>query len=75
MLNESGFAKVEVKQLLHDFQNSYYIVTKRRAGRRLRQRALNLMARVFPDSRFVGYDISEDAIARAEVKEHGQCPF
>src|SRR4028119_1273846 len=36
-------------------------------------RALNLMARTFPDSRFVGYDLSEEAIARAraEAKEHG----
>ena len=28
MLREAGFAKVEVKQLPHDFANSYYIVTK-----------------------------------------------
>jgi 2-polyprenyl-3-methyl-5-hydroxy-6-metoxy-1,4-benzoquinol methylase len=36
-------------------------------------RALNLMARMFPDSRFVGYDFSEEAIAhaRAEAQEHG----
>jgi 2-polyprenyl-3-methyl-5-hydroxy-6-metoxy-1,4-benzoquinol methylase len=36
-------------------------------------RALNLMAREFPNSRFVGYDISEEAIARAraEAKENG----
>jgi 2-polyprenyl-3-methyl-5-hydroxy-6-metoxy-1,4-benzoquinol methylase len=36
-------------------------------------RALNLMARTFPNSRFVGYDFSEEAIARAraEAKEHG----
>jgi 2-polyprenyl-3-methyl-5-hydroxy-6-metoxy-1,4-benzoquinol methylase len=36
-------------------------------------RALNLMARKFPNSRFVGYDFSEEAIARAraEAKEHG----
>jgi 2-polyprenyl-3-methyl-5-hydroxy-6-metoxy-1,4-benzoquinol methylase len=36
-------------------------------------RALNLMAREFPNSRFTGYDISEEAIARAraEAKEHG----
>ena len=36
-------------------------------------RALNLMARMFPNSRFVGYDFSEEAIARArtEAKEHG----
>src|SRR5919112_1730144 len=36
-------------------------------------RALNLMARTFPNSRFVGYDISEEAIARArdEAQEHG----
>ena len=35
-------------------------------------RALNLMARTFPNSRFVGYDFSEEAIARAraEAKEH-----
>ncbi len=31
-----------------------------------RGRALNLMARVFPNSRFVGYDLSEDAIAYAK---------
>jgi 2-polyprenyl-3-methyl-5-hydroxy-6-metoxy-1,4-benzoquinol methylase len=36
-------------------------------------RALNLMARVFPNSRFLGYDISEEAIARArdEAEENG----
>ena len=36
-------------------------------------RALNLMARMFPNSRFVGYDFSEEAIVRArtEAKEHG----
>jgi len=36
-------------------------------------RALNLMARFFPNSRFVGYDFSEEAIdrARAEAQEHG----
>jgi 2-polyprenyl-3-methyl-5-hydroxy-6-metoxy-1,4-benzoquinol methylase len=36
-------------------------------------RALNLMARTFPNSRFVGYDFSEEAIARAraEAEEHG----
>jgi SAM-dependent methyltransferase len=36
-------------------------------------RALNLMARAFPNSRFVGYDFSEEAIARAraEAREHG----
>jgi 2-polyprenyl-3-methyl-5-hydroxy-6-metoxy-1,4-benzoquinol methylase len=36
-------------------------------------RALNLMARMFPNSRFVGYDFSEEAIARArtEAKERG----
>jgi len=36
-------------------------------------RALNLMARKFPNSRFVGYDFSEEAIsrARAEAQEHG----
>ncbi len=36
-------------------------------------RALNLMARAFPNSRFVGYDLSEEAIARAraEAEEHG----
>jgi 2-polyprenyl-3-methyl-5-hydroxy-6-metoxy-1,4-benzoquinol methylase len=28
MLGEAGFKKVEVEQLPHDFQNSYYIVTK-----------------------------------------------
>ena len=35
-------------------------------------RALNLMARRFPNSRFVGYDFSEEAIARAreEAAEH-----
>jgi len=35
-------------------------------------RALNLMARTFPNSRFVGYDFSEEAIARAreEAAEH-----
>jgi SAM-dependent methyltransferase len=35
-------------------------------------RALNLLARTFPNSRFVGYDFSEDAIsrARAEAAEH-----
>ncbi len=31
-------------------------------------RALNLMARTFPNSRFVGYDISEEAIARARAE-------
>ena len=36
-------------------------------------RALNLMARSFPNSRFLGYDLSEEAIARAraEAEEHG----
>jgi cyclopropane fatty-acyl-phospholipid synthase-like methyltransferase len=36
-------------------------------------RALNLLARRFPNSRFVGYDFSEEAIARAraEAREHG----
>ena len=36
-------------------------------------RALNLMARKFSNSRFVGYDFSEEAIsrARAEAQEHG----
>jgi SAM-dependent methyltransferase len=36
-------------------------------------RALNLLARTFPNSRFVGYDISEEAVARAraEAAEHG----
>ena len=36
-------------------------------------RALNLMAREFPNSRFVGYDFSEEAIsrARAEAEENG----
>ncbi len=35
-------------------------------------RALNLMARAFPNSRFVGYDLSEEGIAqgRAEAEEH-----
>ncbi len=35
-------------------------------------RALNLLARTFPNSRFVGYDFSEDAISRArsEATEH-----
>ena len=37
-----------------------------------RGKALNLMARRFPNSRFVGYDLSEDAIAfaRQEAVEH-----
>jgi SAM-dependent methyltransferase len=36
-------------------------------------RALNLLARTFPNSRFTGYDIAEGAIerARAEAAEHG----
>src|SRR5215204_4439732 len=36
-------------------------------------RALDLMARKFPESRFVGYDFSEEAIARARAaaQEHG----
>jgi SAM-dependent methyltransferase len=36
-------------------------------------RALNLLARAFPNSRFVGYDFSEEAIsrARAEASENG----
>src|SRR3712207_6097187 len=36
-------------------------------------RALNLMARTFPNSRFSGYDFSEEGIARAraEAQEHG----
>ncbi len=35
-------------------------------------RALNLMARAFPNSRFVGYDLSEEGISqgRAEAEEH-----
>jgi cyclopropane fatty-acyl-phospholipid synthase-like methyltransferase len=31
-------------------------------------RALNLLARKFPNSRFVGYDFSEEAIARARTE-------
>ena len=34
-------------------------------------RALNRMARTFPNSRFTGYDISEEAIARAEAETQG----
>jgi 2-polyprenyl-3-methyl-5-hydroxy-6-metoxy-1,4-benzoquinol methylase len=36
-------------------------------------RALNLMARTFPNSRFSGYDFAEEAISagRAEAEEHG----
>src|ERR687893_2818198 len=36
-------------------------------------RALNLMARTFPNSRFLGHDFPEEAIARAraEAQEHG----
>lgn len=36
-------------------------------------RAINLLARTFPNSRFVGYDLSEEAVARgrAEAEEHG----
>jgi SAM-dependent methyltransferase len=36
-------------------------------------RALNLLARAFPNSRFTGYDFSEEAIARAraEAEENG----
>ncbi len=36
-------------------------------------RALNCMARAYPNSCFTGYDISEEAIARAraEAEEHG----
>jgi 2-polyprenyl-3-methyl-5-hydroxy-6-metoxy-1,4-benzoquinol methylase len=36
-------------------------------------RAMNLMARTFPNSRFSGYDLSEEAIARAraEAQKHG----
>jgi SAM-dependent methyltransferase len=36
-------------------------------------RALNLIARAFPGSRFTGYDISEEGVLRAitEAKEHG----
>lgn len=36
-------------------------------------RALNFMARAYPNSCFVGYDLSEEAIslARAEAEEHG----
>jgi 2-polyprenyl-3-methyl-5-hydroxy-6-metoxy-1,4-benzoquinol methylase len=38
-----------------------------------RGRALNLMAQAFPNSRFIGYDFSEEGIdaARAEAKEMG----
>lgn len=38
-----------------------------------RGRALNLMARIFPNSRFVGYDLSEETIgrARAEAEANG----
>ncbi len=32
MLGEAGFTNVEVKQLPHDFQNSYFIATKRKSG-------------------------------------------
>jgi len=36
-------------------------------------RAINLLARTFPNSRFVGYDLSPDALAReqTEATEHG----
>lgn len=36
-------------------------------------RAMNHLARTFPNSRFVGYDISEEAVARAraEAEDHG----
>ena len=36
-------------------------------------RAMNLLARIFPNSRFAGYDFSEEAVARAraEAKVHG----
>lgn len=36
-------------------------------------RAINLMARTFPNSHFVGYDLSEEAVVRgrAEAAEHG----
>ncbi len=36
-------------------------------------RALNTMARAFPNSRFVGYDLSEEGVARgrSEAEEHG----
>ena len=36
-------------------------------------RALNFLARTFPNSRFTGYDLSEEGIsrARAEAQEHG----
>jgi 2-polyprenyl-3-methyl-5-hydroxy-6-metoxy-1,4-benzoquinol methylase len=36
-------------------------------------RAMNLLARAFPNSRFVGYDLSEEGIsrARAEAEAHG----
>ena len=34
-------------------------------------RALNLLARKFPDSRFIGYDFSEEAIARARAEAQG----
>jgi SAM-dependent methyltransferase len=39
-----------------------------------RGRALNLIAGWFPNSRFVGFDLSEEAIAfaRHEAKRHGQ---
>jgi 2-polyprenyl-3-methyl-5-hydroxy-6-metoxy-1,4-benzoquinol methylase len=36
-----------------------------------RGKALNLMARVFPNSRFVGYDLSEDAIEFARNESKG----
>jgi 2-polyprenyl-3-methyl-5-hydroxy-6-metoxy-1,4-benzoquinol methylase len=35
-------------------------------------RALNLMARKFPNSRFVGYDFSEEAISRARAEAAGR---
>lgn len=34
-------------------------------------RALNLMAREFPESRFTGYDFSEEGITRARAGAHG----
>ena len=34
-------------------------------------RALNLMARTYPNSRFTGYDISEEGIARAPSRARG----
>ena len=65
-----GFARIARRRRQH----LVLVYVGNRGAKRLAcPRKLNLLARKFPSSRFVGYDFSEEAIsrARAEAAEHG----